>query len=69
MNPYCPACGHKLDRTDERGVSSFIDNEHNQQKYVCNRIDCMNVMLDYDYLFLGIVKKELESNTCEGDCA
>lgn len=68
MNPFCPACGHRLDPTDDRGITMFFDSINNKNKYVCNRIDCMNILLDYDYWFLGIVK-ETQVHTCDGDCA
>jgi len=69
MNPFCPACGHRLDVADDRGVAAFTVPETNAQKYVCGRIDCMNVMLDYDYWFLGIARKVREPIPCDGDCA
>ena len=69
MNPFCPACGHKLDTTDERGVAAFTVPATNTQKFVCGRIDCMNVMLDYDYWILGIARQTRQANTCDGDCA
>ena len=65
---YCPACGHKLHNADERGVALFIKVEDNTEHYCCNRIECMNFMLELNYKFFGIAKSP-KSNTCEGDCA
>ncbi len=65
---YCPACGHRLNNADERGVAGFTNLDDDTQHYSCNRIDCMNHMLDKDYQFFGIAKTPT-SNTCEGDCA
>lgn len=65
---FCPTCGHRLNANDSNGVAAFIHFLTAKERYTCNNIDCINGLLESDYMWMGIVKPN-QGSTCDGDCA
>jgi len=65
---YCPGCGHKLDINNDRRVAGFTSLTGNRTRFTCGMIECINLLLNEDWEFIGILHTEEQLTCGEDDC-